>query len=205
MPRVTITLPGESPQPYRFQLDRNSVVIGRADENDIQVKCASVSSRHAEMTRGKSGYELHDLGSTNGIKVDGKLVQSVALRDGMSVELGDVMFGFELSPEERAVLDMQASVSLKPDSVPKPSTAALQTSPSPQTSSSPPRAQVPRQAAMSTHGSSGGGSGLLLLVLALLAFCVGMAFRFNGDTGRSWLETVLSKYVPHEVLAPSGK
>lgn len=199
MPRVTITIPGGSPQPYRFQLDHKSVVIGRMNENDIQVDSASVSSRHAEMTRIKGGYELHDLGSTNGIKLDGRLVPYVALQDGMSVELGDVVFGFQLTPEERAVLDMETSIGMKPEPLEKSFSAA------PQQFSSPPKPPAARQTALPTHGSNNGNSGLLLLVLALLAFCFGMAFRFKSDTGRSWLETVLSKYVTREVSAPPGK
>ena len=199
MPRVTITIPGGSPQPYRFQLDHKSVVIGRMSENDIQVDSASVSSRHAEMTRIKGGYELHDLGSTNGIKLDGRLVPYVALHDGVSVELGDVVFGFELTPEERAALDMEASIGLKPEPVEKSISAT------PQQSYGPPKAPAARQAALPTRVSNNGNSGLLLLVLALLAFCFGMAFRFKSETGHSWLETVLSKYVTNKVTPPPGK
>jgi pSer/pThr/pTyr-binding forkhead associated (FHA) protein len=109
MPRVIITVPGRSPQPYRFQLDQKSLIIGRAHKNDIPLDSSSISSRHAEIKRANDGYELHDLGSTNGIKINGSLVSHVALRDGMSVELGEVLLGFELSPEERAILDMQAT------------------------------------------------------------------------------------------------
>lgn len=200
MPRVTITVPGGSPQPYRFQLDHKSVTIGRLEENDIRVDSASVSSRHAEMTRTDGGYELRDLGSTNGIKLDGKLVTHVALRDGMKVELGEVVFGFELSPEERAVLDMQSSVQMKPEPVEK---TVL---PPPQPSFGAPKAApASRPSPVVTHGSSSGGSGLLLIILALIAFCFGMALRFKNDTGRSWLDTVLSKYISRESAAPAMK
>lgn len=199
MPRVTITVPGGSPQPYRFQLDHKSVLIGRASENDIQVDSSSVSSRHAKMIQTNGGYELHDLGSTNGIKVDDRLVPHVALRDGMSVELGDVILSFELSPEERATLDMQASVSLKPEPVEK-SAAAV-----PQQGFGLPKAPAPRQAQVATHGSSSGVSGIFLLVLALLAFCLGMALRFKSDTGHSWLEAVLKKHAVGDLALPAAK
>ena len=32
-----------------------------------------------------------------------------------------------------------------------------------------------------------------------------MAFRFKSETGHSWLETVLSKYVTNKVTPPPGK
>jgi predicted component of type VI protein secretion system len=199
MPRVTITVPGGSPQPYRFQLDHKLVTIGRLDENDIQVDSSSVSSRHAEMARSRDGFELRDLGSTNGIKLDGKLVSHVALRDGMKVELGEVVFGFELSPEERAVLDMQSSVQMKPEPVEK------NVLPTPQPSFSAPKAPPAARPAPVVIQSSSGGGGFFLIVLALIAFCFGMALRFKNDTGRSWVETVLSRYISREAAAPAGK
>jgi pSer/pThr/pTyr-binding forkhead associated (FHA) protein len=199
MPRVTITVPGSSPQPYRFQLDQKSVIIGRAHENDIPVDSASVSSRHAEMKRAKGGYELHDLGSTNGIKINGSLVSHVALRDGMSVELGEVLLGFELSPEERAILDMQASVDLKTEPAEKSATTT------PPQGFGPPKAPVAQQAQRSAHRSDSGISVMFLLVLALIGFCFGMALRFKSDTGHSWLETVLKKYAASDVSVPAGK
>ena len=101
MPRVTITVPDKMPQPYRFPLDRQVVMIGRGSENDIAIDCGSISVRHAEMVRIEGGYELRDLGSTNGIKLDGRRSDAIALRHGATVRLGDVAFDFQLSEEER--------------------------------------------------------------------------------------------------------
>ena len=206
MPRVTITVPGGFPQPYRFGLDSTSVVIGRLPESDIAIDSASVSSRHAQMIRIKGGYELHDLGSTNGIKLDGRRVATVSLRDGMSVELGDVTFEFLLAPEERAMLDMEASVGLKPEPAEKYVSPAPQQTPNPpRVPAAPPRVHAARPAPAPVQASSGGGSGLLLLVLALLAFCAGMAFRFYNDTGRSWIDAVRSKHAARDASSMPGK
>lgn len=104
MPRVTITVPEKSPQPYRFDLHREIVTVGRAQDNDIVVGCGSVSGKHSEMHRVKGGYHLIDVGSTNGIKIDGIRHQTVVLHTGMTVKLGDVEFGFSLSEDELAAL-----------------------------------------------------------------------------------------------------
>jgi pSer/pThr/pTyr-binding forkhead associated (FHA) protein len=104
MPRVTITVPEKTAQPYRFDLNREVVAIGRNNDNDIVVGCGSVSGKHAEMKRVKRGYQLIDIGSTNGIKVDGVRSKLVALETGMTLKLGDVEFGFTLTDEELAVL-----------------------------------------------------------------------------------------------------
>lgn len=104
MPRVTITVPDQALQPYRFDLQRKVVTIGRAGENDIVVGCGSVSGKHAEMHRVEGGYELIDLDSTNGTKLDGVRKKKIDLSTGMIVKLGDVEFGFTLNEEELATL-----------------------------------------------------------------------------------------------------
>jgi pSer/pThr/pTyr-binding forkhead associated (FHA) protein len=107
MPRVTITIVEKGPQPYRFDLKREIVTIGRGLDNDIVVACGSVSGKHSEMRRVEGGYHLVDVGSTNGIKVDGVRQQKVSLKNGMTVKLGDVEFGFTLNEEELAIIDAE--------------------------------------------------------------------------------------------------
>ena len=113
MPRVTITVLEKSPQPYRFDLHREIVTVGRGQDNDIVVGCGSVSGKHSEMRRVKGGYQLIDAGSTNGIKVDGIRHQTVVLHTGMTVKLGDVEFGFILNEEELAVLASETETEAK--------------------------------------------------------------------------------------------
>jgi pSer/pThr/pTyr-binding forkhead associated (FHA) protein len=107
MPRVTITIVEKGPQPYRFDLKREIVTIGRGLDNDIVVACGSVSGKHSEMRRVEGGYHLVDVGSTNGIKVDGVRQQKVSLKNGMTVKLGVVEFGFTLNEEELAIIDAE--------------------------------------------------------------------------------------------------
>lgn len=100
MPRVTITVPDHALQPYRFDLHRAVITIGRSSGNDIVVGSGSVSGKHAEMRRVRGGYELIDLDSTNGIKLDGIRKKKMDLATGMTVKLGDVELGFTLQEEE---------------------------------------------------------------------------------------------------------
>ena len=104
MPRVIITAPDQTPQPYRFQLDRQAVQMGRGSENDIAINCGSVSVNHAVMERVEGGYQIRDLDSTNGTKLDGSRMPIIPLRDGLSVKLGDVSFDFSLTDEEKQAL-----------------------------------------------------------------------------------------------------
>lgn len=155
------------------------------------------------MTRVQGGFELRDLDSTNGVKVNGQRVTMVVLRDGSSIELGDVAFGFELAPEERAVLDMEASVALGAETLEKQPLSPPATSPRtppasaplPPPSSAPQRVVAPRAPVTVVTAKSGnGGGGFLLLLLALVGFCVGMALRYHEDTGRSWVDAVRDKF-----------
>src|SRR5687767_12333280 len=108
MPRITITAPDQNSQPYRFQLDREVVSLGRGSENDIVIDNGSVSTHHAEMRRVIGGYELHDLGSTNGLKQDGVRHPIIPLYHGGTVYLGDVSFEISLTDEEQAMIAREA-------------------------------------------------------------------------------------------------
>lgn len=125
MPRVTITVPESTPQPYRFDLFREVVTIGRGEENDIIVGCGSVSGKHSEMRRVKGGYHLIDMGSTNGIKFNGSRHQTLDLSSGMLVKLGDVEFNFTLSEEEQAELASE----VRPVETPTPPILQVETPP----------------------------------------------------------------------------
>lgn len=69
--------------------------IGRGPGNDLLLPGLAVSRRHAELVRGETGYVLRDLGSRNGLVVNGRRVEAVALAPGVVVVLGD----FELRLE----------------------------------------------------------------------------------------------------------
>jgi FHA domain len=64
-------------------------VIGRAPESDIRIDDDRVSRRHAVVRALADGWELTDGGSLNGIWLDGRLVQRVAVpAAGLSVRFG---------------------------------------------------------------------------------------------------------------------
>ncbi len=102
MPKVTITAPGESPQPYQLKSGRNDITtIGRGNSNDITISCPSISTEHCQIEQSKEGYLLRDNGSTNGLKRDGYRMDIINLRDGMEILIGDVPAKFTLSDNEK--------------------------------------------------------------------------------------------------------
>lgn len=78
----------------------NVYSIGREAGSDIVIADASVSSRHARISRTAGGFAIEDLGSRNGTFVNGEPVkQAVALADNDMVRLGKIMFTFNLAEE----------------------------------------------------------------------------------------------------------
>lgn len=108
MPRITITEPGKSPQPYRLKLERQETTIGRASDNAILIEAGSASTYHCVMERVEGGFTLRDLDSTNGIKIDDTRFAIIDLEDDMIIHIGDdVELHFTLSEEELDVLELE--------------------------------------------------------------------------------------------------
>jgi Protein of unknown function (DUF3662)/Inner membrane component of T3SS, cytoplasmic domain len=80
----------------RNVLSGSRVVVGRSREADIVLADPNVSRRHAELRRDDSGWHVADLGSTNGIKVNGRRVDQVALSPGDRITIGVTDLTFEL-------------------------------------------------------------------------------------------------------------
>lgn len=80
----------------RNVLSGNRVVLGRSREADIVVDDPNVSRKHAELRRGDGGWQIVDLGSTNGIKVNGRRAEQHALSPGDRITLGVTDLTFEL-------------------------------------------------------------------------------------------------------------
>ena len=176
MPRVTITVPEKNAQPYRFQLDCQVVTLGRGSDNDIAIDSGSVSVHHAEMRRIEGGYELSNTGSTNGITLDGIRYETIPLRSGATVKIGDVSFDFMLTAEESEALAREKPLE------PSPITREVVL----------PR---PQRTSYTPEKSSGGGFGAMLvfLILAVAAFAIGMAIRYQKETGGSLIEAIQAK------------
>jgi FhaA, N-terminal domain/FHA domain len=89
---VTLSWNGDS-----LQVKQPRIVIGRSRDCDVQLADSNVSRRHAELRQEGASYWIVDLGSTNGIEVNGKRVKRAKLRSGDTITLGstDVTFARE--------------------------------------------------------------------------------------------------------------
>jgi hypothetical protein len=122
---------------------------------------------------------MRDIGSTNGIKLDGVRYEVIPLRSGTTVKIGDVSFDFSLSEEEAEALAREKPPELSPI-MQEPEIAA---------------APKPQRASNDQSSSSGSplAAALMFLILAAAAFFTGMAIRFQKETGGSLVQAIRMK------------
>jgi hypothetical protein len=79
----------------RTVISGEQFVIGRSRECDLVLDDPNVSRRHAEIRREDGAWAIRDLGSTNGIKLNGRRSQGGPLSPGDEITLGVSRLTFE--------------------------------------------------------------------------------------------------------------
>jgi hypothetical protein len=81
----------------RYVLEGPRATIGRSKQAECVLADPNVSRRHAELRRSQTGdWTIADLGSTNGVKVNGRRVSSTRLSPGDQVTIGTTTFLFDI-------------------------------------------------------------------------------------------------------------
>jgi hypothetical protein len=91
-PAARVTVNGKA-----HELQKPSVVLGRSKDCDIRISDPNVSRRHAEIRQEGSAYWIVDLGSTNGIAVNGHALKRAKLDDEDRITLGSTEVVFNRS------------------------------------------------------------------------------------------------------------
>ncbi len=91
---ISLEFSAESEQRVSFMLDKPTLTIGRAPDNDIVLAAPilnadSVSLHHARVRRDQDGYIVRDLGSRNGLAVNGRQTLENLLQDGDRLQFGE--------------------------------------------------------------------------------------------------------------------
>lgn len=92
---VALDFVTESEQRMIFKLDMPTLTIGRASDNDIVVTAPilnadTVSQHHARLRRDPDGFVVRDVGSKNGLAVNGQWTIENLLQDGDRLQFGEV-------------------------------------------------------------------------------------------------------------------
>lgn len=178
---ATIVFTLEDGSTITTPLDVDLITIGRAEDSIVQLASPSVSSQHAIIKVREDGYYVQDVGSRNGTRVNGAVIEEALLHDGDRVAFGDVTSIFygldELPPEEAAA----------PAPIPLPEPEVVV----PLVVAAPPVAGIPHRSApmkprWQTRTYTGEGSGCLTAILLILlfggAFVIGLSLRHYKET-----------------------
>lgn len=101
MPKLSLLLGRKTLQVY--DLDGDSILIGRDPEADVVIDNVSVSRHHAEIRRDRGGWIVQDLDSSNGTFLGGDRLEAASpLEEGDEIGIGkfSIVFGREVAGEE---------------------------------------------------------------------------------------------------------
>jgi pSer/pThr/pTyr-binding forkhead associated (FHA) protein len=87
----------------QVRLHHPTTVIGRASECDLVIKSSHVSKKHCQILLQQDGsVRVEDLGSANGICVNGDPVRNVTLKDGDTLDIAGYAFEVRFRKSKKA-------------------------------------------------------------------------------------------------------
>ncbi len=77
-------------------LEKDRLTVGRGTGVDVSLDDESVSNQHAALELAGSGFRIRDLGSTNGVRVNGCPVVAWDLKHGDRLQIGSLLFRYRV-------------------------------------------------------------------------------------------------------------
>jgi pSer/pThr/pTyr-binding forkhead associated (FHA) protein len=81
-----------------IRLQRPVLLVGRHPECDIRIESSKISRRHCCLAIAYDRILIRDLGSRNGVRVNGRLVEEARLHAGDEVAIGPFLYRIEAEP-----------------------------------------------------------------------------------------------------------
>jgi pSer/pThr/pTyr-binding forkhead associated (FHA) protein len=123
MARLVPLAAGSAPE---VDLQRPVLLIGRHAECDVRLDSPQISRRHCCVALAYDRIVIRDLGSRNGVRVNGRVVDEQGLRPGDEVAIGHVLFRLELfEPAPARPSPARPSPKAKPRRTPEAGDSAL--------------------------------------------------------------------------------
>ena len=113
MAKLVLSYNGETLREY--PLDRETVTIGRMEDNDIHIDNLAVSGKHAKVLTILEDSFIEDLKSTNGTFINGAKISKHALRDGEVIGIGKHELRFVNSSADTGRSLFEKTVIIRPD------------------------------------------------------------------------------------------
>ncbi len=99
--RLTVHL-SNLPARRLYVEEGEAYIIGRGADCDLQINHPQLSRQHARLSWQNEAWHFEDLGSKNGLVVNGRAIQKAQIRNDDWIQFGDVVARFEsISTENR--------------------------------------------------------------------------------------------------------
>lgn len=95
---LIVRLPNQQVRQYR--IPPGVTTLGRSEINAVVVEDPRISRQHARIELRDGSCHMVDLGSANGLKVNGQRVSDALLRPGETLQAGDSLITFQVAPPE---------------------------------------------------------------------------------------------------------
>ena len=107
---LLVAIPNQAPAAH--SLNGEKVTLGRSPDNDIQILIREISTSHCEFRQTPSGYEITDLGTTNGTKLNEQPVKESALplKNRDILLLGETVSAYFIETSESEAIDVQGLI-----------------------------------------------------------------------------------------------
>ena len=105
-----------------YELDKETLTIGRKPDNDIHIDNLAVSGNHAKILTILNDSFVEDLGSTNGTFVDGNKITKHALQSGENIVIGKHELKYVNANAESEESDFEKTMIIRPDAEGMPET-----------------------------------------------------------------------------------
>jgi pSer/pThr/pTyr-binding forkhead associated (FHA) protein len=79
-----------------YYLTGKRIIIGRAEDADIQIVDTKISREHAELSFSDNAYTITDLGAQNGIIVNDHKIKQAKLNEGEKIVIGQTVFKYNI-------------------------------------------------------------------------------------------------------------
>ncbi len=100
-------------------LQRPVLLIGRHPDCDVRLNGSKISRRHCCVAMAYDRLLIRDLGSRNGVRHNGRVIEETQLECGDEVAIGPIIFRLELLEDEPAVARRPAPSALTAGSPPR--------------------------------------------------------------------------------------
>ncbi|HEB82323.1 MAG TPA: FHA domain-containing protein [Gammaproteobacteria bacterium] len=113
MAKLVLNVNGEPVKEY--ELDKETLTIGRKPDNDIHIDNLAVSGRHARILTILNDSFIEDLGSTNGTLVNGNKISKHALQNGDTITIGEQELSYVNADASAEESDFEKTMIIRPD------------------------------------------------------------------------------------------